>query len=94
MKLFYLISVYLGAIDMQYFIMAKNSYCQITVRVSSFEYKRFKELKEKHNLSVREILEYSGCPCEKCKGTTVIAYDKNTGEEVLIPKGILSKVKL
>lgn len=76
---------------MQYLYMDIPKHPQIVVRVSQFEFKRFKELKDKHNLSAREVLEYSGCPCERCKNTFAIAFDKITGEEIKIPKGILSK---
>jgi hypothetical protein len=70
--------------------MAKRTYCQITINVSPFEFKKFKEFKKNHNLSAREVLEYSGCPCEKCN-PFAIAFDKVTDEEIKIPKGILSK---
>lgn len=65
-------------------------YHQITINVSQFEFNRFKELKQKHNLSAREVLEHSGCPCEKCT-PFIIAYDKETDEKIEIPRGILSK---
>lgn len=68
-----------------------SDYPQITIRVSQFEFKRFKELKDNHNLSAREVLEYSGCGCEKCKGIYVIAFDKENGDEIKIPRGILGK---
>jgi len=71
--------------------MAETKYPQITIRVTPFEYRQFKKLKQDHNLSAREILVYSGCPCDKCKGINVIAYDENTGAEIKIPRGILSK---
>lgn len=70
--------------------MATKTYPQIVIRVSQFEFKKFKELKKNHNLSAREVLEYSGCPCEKCN-PNIIAYDKESGEEIKIPRGILSK---
>lgn len=71
--------------------MDKKRYCQITVNVSPFEFKTFKKMKEDFNLSAREVLEYSGCPCDRCKNTFIIAYHKITGEEIKIPRGILSK---
>lgn len=63
---------------------------QIVVRVSPSEYKKFKDLKDNHGLSAREVLEYSCCPCEKCN-PFVVAFDKETDEQIKIPKGILSK---
>ena len=72
--------------------MTEKKYFQLTISVSRFEFARFSELQKK-GLSAREILEYSSCPCDKCKGTSVIANDKENGEEILIPKGILSKRK-
>jgi len=71
--------------------MAKSTYQQITVRVSQYEYKKFKEFKDKHNLSAREVIEYSGCPCSHCKGTNVVAYNKENGDEIIIPRGFLTK---
>lgn len=76
---------------MQLFFMAEIKYPQIVIRVSPFEFKQFQEFKEKHNLSAREVLEYSGCSCDKCKMIPVILYDKETGQEIKIPRGILSK---
>lgn len=75
---------------MQFLIMDIPDNPQIVVRVSQFEFKKFKELKEKHGLSAREVLEFSCCPCEKCN-PNIITYDKETGEEIKIPKGIISK---
>lgn len=70
--------------------MAK--YYQLTISVSLYEFNRFKELKT-HGFSAREVLELSNCLCDKCRGGSVIVYDKNTSEQVEIPKGILSKRK-
>lgn len=66
-------------------------YDQITLKVTPYEFKIFKHLKEAHKLSARKVLEYSGCGCEKCKNLHVIAYDRETGQEITIPRGILSK---
>lgn len=73
-----------------YFFMARKTYCQITINVTPFEFKKFKEFKTNHNLSAREVLEHSGCPCEKCT-PFITVFDKETGEEIKIPRGILSK---
>jgi len=72
------------------FIMKIPDNPQIVVRVSQFEFKKFRELKDKHGLSAREVLEYSCCPCEKCNPFVTI-FDKVTDEQIQIPKGILSK---
>lgn len=79
---------------MQLFMSDKKEvkkYPQIIVRISVYEEKLFKQLKKDHNMSAREVLEYSSCPCEKCKGSKVIAYDKEDGSPIEIPRGIISK---
>lgn len=68
-----------------------KTYPIIRIRCTQFEYKLFMELKEK-GISARKVLENSGCPCDRCKGTDVIAFNKN-GEAIKIPKGILHKKK-
>ena len=67
------------------------TYHQITIKVTPFEFRLFKQLKDKHKLSARKVLEYSGCACDKCKNVDIVTYDRETGEEILIPRGILSK---
>lgn len=71
--------------------MERKKYCQITIQVSPYEARKFKEFSEK-GISARKVLEYSYAPCDNCKGTTVSVFN-NEGEQVLIPKGILSKRK-
>jgi|GEM_PF-4227214 hypothetical protein len=44
----------------------------------------------KSGLSVRKILGHSSKPCNRCEGTEIIAYNRE-GDEVKIPRGILSK---
>jgi hypothetical protein len=67
-----------------------DAYKKIQIRVSIYEWRRFKEFQEK-GLSVREVIEYSSCPCDRCKGVNVIAFDKIDGEPIEIPRGILTK---
>ncbi len=43
---------------------------------------------DKTGLSIHKILAYSGKPCERCKGTEVVIFDKNDNE-VKIKKGLL-----
>ena len=71
--------------------MSKQKYGRIYLRVSPFEEKQFRRLKEEHGLSARQVLELSGCPCDKCKGVNVITYDRVNGEPIEIPRGILTK---
>ena len=68
-----------------------KKYCQISFSVSQFEAKKFKEYSDK-GISARKVLEYSSCPCENCKGVVVSVFN-NEGEQILIPKNILSKRK-
>lgn len=68
--------------------MDRSNYKQVTINVSVFEYNLITKFK-KHGFSAREVLEYSSCPCDKCKNINVIVFDKKTGDEVSIPKGIL-----
>lgn len=70
--------------------MGKSQYLQITIRVSQFEFNRFKKLKDDHKLSAREVLELSSCTCDKCIGTDIVAFDKTTGEPFKVPRNILS----
>ena len=73
------------------FYMDKVTYNQIVVRVSPYEAKQFKKLKDEHGLSARQVLELSGCPCDRCRGISVITYDKIDGAPIEIPRGILTK---
>jgi hypothetical protein len=66
------------------------TYRKVQLRVSEYEWKKFKDLKSK-GLSAREVLEHSCCHCEKCKGISVIAYNKANGDPIEIPRGILTK---
>ena len=69
----------------------RTKYNQITINVSPYEARQFKKFKTEHGLSARQVLELSGCPCDKCKGITVTAYDKENGDPIEIPRGILTK---
>ena len=69
----------------------RNKYNQITINVSPYEAKQFKKLKDEHGLSARQVLELSGCPCDRCKGINVLTYDKTDGAPIEIPRGILTK---
>lgn len=71
--------------------MPRADYPQITINVTQFEFKMFKKFKEDYGLSAREVLTLSGCPCDKCRGTDAIGFDKESGEPIKIPKGILCK---
>lgn len=71
--------------------MPRKNYHQIVVRVTPFEYKQFVKLKKDHGLSARDVLELTSCPCDKCRGTNVTAYDRETGDEIKVPRAILSK---
>lgn len=64
----------------------------IKIRVSQTEMKKFIDAKEDLGLSAREVLEYSGQPCECCKNTNVIIYNKHD-EAVEIKRGILKRRK-
>lgn len=65
-----------------------RKYNTIYLRLTESEYKKFIDAKEKYGLSEREILELSGKPCECCKNTEVISYNKND-DPIYIKRGIL-----
>ena len=67
-----------------------DNYKKIQLRVSIYEWRRFKEFQDK-GLSAREVIEHSSCPCEKCKGINIIVFNKIDGEPIEIPRGILTK---
>jgi len=67
-----------------------DAYKKIQIRVSVYEWRRFKEFQDV-GLSVREVIEHSSCPCDKCKGVDIIVFNKENGEPIKIPRGILSK---
>lgn len=66
----------------------RSLYKTVTINLSKYEWNQFIKLRE-HGFSAREVLEHSSCPCEKCKNINVVVFDKNTGEEITIPRGIL-----
>lgn len=72
--------------------MAEQKYPRIYLRVTHFEFKKFKELKDNFKLSPREVLEYQTCPCERCKNTSITIFDK-LDDPFTIPKSILKKKK-
>lgn len=71
--------------------MPEIIYPQIVVRVSAYEIKKFKELKDVHKLSARQVLEYLTCPCDRCKNVDIVAFDKSSGEPFTIPRNLMSK---
>lgn len=42
-------------------------------------------------MSIREVLENACCPCPHCKNPTIVAYDRDSGEPIEIPRGIIAK---
>ena len=62
----------------------------IFLRVSRSVMKRIIDAKIDTGLSVREVLEYSGKPCECCKDINVTVYNKQNNS-VQIKRGILNK---
>lgn len=62
--------------------MADSKYFKIQLRVSQFEFKNFKELKEIHGLSAREVVEAFA---QSCKPEFITAYNKN-GDQVQIKR--------
>lgn len=66
-------------------------YPGIFLRVSQYELRQFEKLKTDHNMSIREVLENACCPCPHCKNPTIVAYDRDSGEPIEIPRGIIAK---
>lgn len=67
-----------------------TKYPRIYLRVSQSEWIKFEKYREQ-GIPAREVLELSSCPCSHCKGIDIITYAKESGEQVKIPRGILSK---
>lgn len=65
-----------------------RKYNTINIRLSPTEYKKFIDAKMDYGLSERDLLEISGRPCDCCKNTDVISYDKND-DPIYIKRGIL-----
>ncbi len=64
---------------------------RIYIRCNAPEFKIISAIMEK-GFSAREVLAHSGKPCECCSGIVIPVFN-DEGEQVLIPKGILSKRK-
>ena len=65
-----------------------HQYNKLQIRVSQSEYKKFIDAKLDLGLSTREVLEFSGRPCDCCRDTEVLVFNKKDSP-VKIKRGIL-----
>lgn len=61
----------------------------VTLKLSPIEFKELIDIEIDTGLSLRKIIGYSSRPCEKCKGTSVVVFDKDD-KELRIRRGFLS----
>ncbi|HUM53591.1 MAG TPA: hypothetical protein PK431_17355 [Chitinophagales bacterium] len=66
-------------------------YYTIQVRVNQFVFNKFKEYKKK-GFTAKEILEQISCPCNESNGIEIVTFNED-GEQVKIPRGILTRKK-
>lgn len=62
---------------------------RVVLKLGVSAFKKILDEVDKTNLSIGKVLAYSGKPCDKCKNTCTVAYDKD-GERLEIKKGLLS----
>lgn len=63
----------------------------IRFRVDPSTFKNLIDIREETDLSFRKIIGYSDKPCTHCNGIDVVAQNYK-GDEVKIPRGIISKM--
>lgn len=65
------------------------TYNAVVISFSKKAYKELIDVADDTGLSIRQVLAYSGQPCERCKGIEVIVFTQE-GESKKIKRGLMT----
>lgn len=65
-----------------------RKYNRVELTFGEVSFKKIIDEVDETGLSIHKVLAYSGQPCDRCKGTSIMVYDKE-GNEKKVKRGIL-----